>query len=62
MSKRRYIRGEVQGARLVWLDTGWGCGGVFIRDGRIVGGAAIFGKLGGTRIKDLPRRYRWKKV
>lgn len=58
----RYQRGIVPGTRLCWLDTGWGCGGVCIRNGRIIGGAAIFSKLHGQRLKDLPRRYRWRRL
>ncbi len=46
---------------LCWLDTGWGCGGVFIDgEGTIVGGAPIFRKLFGRNIHVLP--YRWVRV
>jgi hypothetical protein len=62
MARRRYTRGEVPGARLYWLDTGWGCGGVFVLKGRIVGGASIFSRLAGQKLKDLPGRYKSKKV
>lgn len=57
-----YIRGHVDGARLYWLDAKFGCGGVYVRNGKIVGGAAIFSKLAGQDIKSLPKWYRVKKV
>lgn len=62
MTMARYVRGDAPGASLYWLDTGWGCGGVYVSKGRVVGGAAIFSKLGGQKLKDLPNRYKSKKV
>lgn len=62
MIRSSYKRGVVKGARLWWLDTGWACGGVFVRKGRIVGGAPIFRKFGGQRIRDLPGRYKVQRV
>lgn len=41
-----------------WLDTGWGCGGVIIKDGYIKGGAPIFRKLIGRRVDKLPSSYK----
>lgn len=37
-----------------WLDAGWGCGLVHVRDGKITGGAPIFRKLIGRRLDKLP--------
>jgi hypothetical protein len=62
MGKTRYIRGDVPGARLYWIDTRKACGGIFVRSGRIVGGAGSFSRLAGLKVKDLPKRYTVKKV
>ncbi len=62
MGKTRYIRGDVPGARLYWIDTKKACGGILVRGGRIVGGAGSFSQLAGRKVKDLPRWYKLAKV
>lgn len=40
------------------LSPSYACGGVFVREGRIVGGAPIFKKLEGRPVGSLPSSYR----
>lgn len=40
-----------------WLNTGWGTGGIVVKDGKIMGGAPIFRKLIGRRVDKLPSTY-----
>jgi hypothetical protein len=40
-----------------WIDTGWGCGGIVVRGGKVVDGAPIFRKLIGEPIAKLARIY-----
>lgn len=41
-----------------WLDTGWGCGGIIIRNGKVERSAPIFRKLIGQTVERLRKRYK----
>jgi uracil-DNA glycosylase family 4 len=45
-------------ADLYQIDTGWGCGGIFVENGIIVGGAPIFKKLFGETLDKIRRTYK----
>lgn len=45
-----------------WVDTGWACGGLEVVDGRVVGGAPIFGKFCGQRFERIRKHYRTKQL
>lgn len=38
---------------MYWIDTGWACGGVFVKDDIIIGGAPIFKRFFGQPIINL---------
>jgi len=40
-----------------WLDTGWGCGAILVRNGVVVDGAPIFIRLWGQRLEKMKRLY-----
>ena len=40
---------------LYWYDTPWACGGVFVRDGRIVDACPIYHKMCGWRATAMLR-------
>jgi len=44
---------------MYWIDTGFACGGVFVKDGIITGGAPIFKRFFGQPIINL---LSWKQV
>lgn len=44
------------------LDTGWACGGIFVREGRVTGGAPIFRRLIGQKLATFPSRYHLTRI
>lgn len=48
------------GKKLYQLDTGWACGGIFVENGTVVGGASIFRKLFGSKLTKLKQVYKVK--
>lgn len=40
------------------LDTGWACGWIRVKDGRVVQGAPIFKRLVGQEAKTIFSRYK----
>jgi hypothetical protein len=50
-------------AELWWLDTPFGCGGVYTIGGQIVrGGAPIFNRLTGYHIDKLPPSHKYEYI
>lgn len=45
-------------ARLVRIDTGWACGGLFVQGDTVVGGAPIFKRFVGQSLAKLSRTYK----
>lgn len=43
---------------LYWIDSKWGCGGIFVKDGIIVGGAPVFKKFIGQSIQKISNYYK----
>lgn len=44
--------------KLYWIDTGWACGGIWVKDGFVVNGAPIFRKFNGQTLEKLMKSYK----
>ena len=43
--------------RWYWIDTGWACGGLVVKEGKVVDSAPIFRKFRGQTITHLAQHY-----